>query len=149
MMIQLSARNILSWTFILLSVASILNISLATVNYLGFYTALSQLQFRATTITFEQRSTSQPSILARVVLDNPANYAGLTVDYVSLLTYFTYSNSSLLRDHPLTDYLTLDEAIGAHTEAAWDMKIPLVSQAASSLSSIYQENSGNVTAHVI
>jgi hypothetical protein len=85
-------KRIIALSFVLLSIGSAVYISAASLNYLGLYPALAEVQVQLTKVTFLQNpnNISQSTLNTFVNVSNPAGYSGLRVGPRISLTIFLY-----------------------------------------------------------
>jgi hypothetical protein len=91
-------RQIIVLSFTALSLASVVYISVATVNYLRFFPALPEIQnsFQLDSLRLVRSGTSNQSMLELVLnVTNPSQFAGFQLtDVVLTLYFYSYGNSS-------------------------------------------------------
>jgi hypothetical protein len=91
-----SRRQIIVFSFTALSLASVVYISVATVNYLRFFPALPEIQnsFQLDSLRLVRSGASNQSALELVLnVTNPSQFAGFQLTDVMLTLYF-YSEGS-------------------------------------------------------
>ena len=74
-----------------LCVGSAIYIPLATFNYLGFYSALSQIGSQVDKLLLVQ---SQPSLEVQVSVTNPSDYSGFTLTQVTVQSIYFYEQAN-------------------------------------------------------
>ena len=132
-----SNKMIISWAFILLSGASTVFLAVSTINYLGFYPALNQINARITSLVLVNASTGG-HVLASVYIDNPSDYSGLMVATIYFTTYFSNSsNVSLFQGNPLNGFQSYFTALPAGTHVSLNASLPLEPGQTAQLSSFY------------
>jgi len=87
-------EQIVAFSFVLLSIGSAVYISAASLNYLGLYPALAEVQVQLTKVTFLQNpnNISQSTLNTYVNVSNPARYSGLRIGRISV-TIFLYAET--------------------------------------------------------
>lgn len=147
-------NQIVAFSFIVLSAGSAIYVSMATLNYLRFYPALSQVQSQIDTISFTSSSgTSMPTLLAQITVRNPTEYSGLRLGDVALrIIFYVQGNRSLsLFDNISTVVLGSQRAgvpLGPESTQHVIVSISLDSQHATSLASFNSAHQGQVIAEV-
>jgi len=92
-----SLRQIIVFLFVALSLASLIYVSVATVNYLRFYPTLPEIQnsFQLESLTLVRSGTSNQSVLELVLnVTNPSQFAGFQLTDVMLTLYFYSGGNS-------------------------------------------------------
>ena len=96
-------RQLIVFAFVVLSLASALYITTATMNYLHFFAALPKFQnsFGIEKLTFANSSANKPSLNVLVNVTNPSDYSGFQLTEIQFYLYFYWSeNSSITLFHP-------------------------------------------------
>ena len=92
-----SRRQIIAFSFTALSLASVVYISVATVNYLRYFPALPEIQnsFQLDSLRLVRSGTSNQSTLVLVLnVTNPSQFAGFQLTDVMLTLYFYAVNTN-------------------------------------------------------
>ncbi len=144
----LQSRIILSAIFLLLGVASVVFISVASLNYIQLYPATSQLTGLVSRVVFLNNPSGQ--IIARIVVNNTVDYSGLTVTSESLsLYFFSASNTSdtLFKDRPLSDASNSIRQVSPSSNTTWEWTLSIPPANITSLGSFYNAHNKNVVVH--
>lgn len=131
--------------FVLLSATSAIFLVVSTINYLGFFPALSNISSTITSLVFVNASKGT-SIVARVNIENPNDYSGFKIATITLTTYFTSSssNNKLFSDAPLNGYQSYFTPLPARANMSLNATIPIDAQQSTQLSSFYAAYRGRV-----
>lgn len=152
MKIKLDRKKIVPVSFILLSLTSAVYISAATVNYLRFWPALSQLDAHISKVVLTKETNPNQTILSvQFVVSNPSDYVGFELWQSSVIFFFFSSgnpNVTLFTNQQLGALLPIRTPLGANTQMARDQVIPLSTENSTALSDFMMKNPG-VLAHVV
>src|SRR5207245_3159463 len=92
MKIKLDRKKIVPVSFILLSLTSAVYISEATINYLRFWPALSQLEAHISKVVLTREANPNQTILSvHFVVSNPSDYTGFEI-WASLVITSLFSS---------------------------------------------------------
>jgi len=148
-------RQIIVFSFTALSLASLVYISVATVNYLRFFPALPEIQnsFQLDSLRLVRSGTSNQSALELVLnVTNPSQFAGFQLTDVTLTLYFYEgnSNSTLFLPPSYEPNATrlLDMPLGPNAVDLVTISIPLTAAQTSQLEMFSQAHSNQVVGRV-
>jgi len=140
---------IIPYAFIILAATSTAYIVASTINYLGFYPALYQVEANVTMTTFLK---SSGSLLTTLTVKNPSDYSGLRISDALLSTFFLPSNSSnppLFNQTRLTGTGQRFLALPPHTSISLNITTSLTPGQFSSLTDYLRVNSNNITSSCV
>ena len=136
---------IIPYAFMILAATSTVYIIASTINYLGFYPALYQVEPNVTMMTFLK---SSGSLLTSLTVKNPSDYSGLRISDALLSTFFLPSNSSnppLFNQTRLTGTGQRFLPLPPHTTISLNITTSLTPEQFSSLTDYLRVNSNNIT----
>jgi hypothetical protein len=133
----------------ILAATSTVYIIASTINYLGFYPALYQVEPNATMVTLLR---SSGSLLTSLTVKNPSDYSGLRISDALLSTFFLPSNSSnppLFNQTRLTGTGQRFLALPPHASISLNITTSLTPGQFSSLTDYLRVNSNNITSSCV
>jgi hypothetical protein len=140
---------IIPFAFMILAATSTVYIIASTINYLGFYPALYQVEPNATMVTLLR---SSGSLLTSLTVKNPSDYSGLRISDALLSTFFLPSNSSnppLFNQTRLTGTGQRFLALPPHASISLNITTSLTPGQFSSLTDYLRVNSNNITSSCV
>ena len=140
---------IIPYAFIILAATSTVYIVASTINYLGFYPALYQVEPNVTLTTFLK---SSGSLMTTLAVKNPSDYSGLRISDALLSTFFLPSNSSnppLFNQTRLTGTGQRFLALSPHASISLNITTSLTPGQFSSLTDYLRVNSNNITSSCV
>jgi hypothetical protein len=138
-----SKRMIIPSAFIILSATSTVFLVVSTVNYLGFFPALSQITAKITSLVLVNASTGG-HILTSVYIDNPSDYSGFKVATIYLTTNFSNSSTETLFQNSLASFQSYFTPLPARTHISLNASLPLDPEQTAQLSSFYTSSRGMI-----
>ncbi|TMI42475.1 hypothetical protein E6H21_00400 [Candidatus Bathyarchaeota archaeon] len=140
---------IIPYAFMILAATSTVYIIASTINYLGFYPALYQVEPNVTMMTFLK---SSGSLLTSLTVKNPSDYSGLRISDALLSTFFLPSNSSnppLFNQTRLTGTGQRFLPLPPHTIISLNITTSLTPEQFSSLTDYLRVNSNKITSSCV
>jgi hypothetical protein len=145
--------RIVAYTFLLLSIASAVYISVASQNYLSLYPALDQIQSQVDKISFSQNSNTSESTLATFVsVKNPTGYSGLRIGKISVGVFLYVATNRSIMLFSVPNDLMVSQQILAQLQPnsvySASISIGLTSQQANQTVSFIGQHMRNIVAEV-
>ena len=132
--------------FLLVIIASSINITVEARDVLLLYASIGQVQFTISSMALRTNATNFAAIMIQFHSDNPVDYGGLKATQISVSAIFTASNSSIFKENPLIWGLQIDRPLAPHSSDTWNFAIVLNTQNATALSSFYQTHNRMINA---
>ncbi len=137
--------------FVLTSFASLTYVAFATLNYVKYYPALSELYVEVSAVSVHPDSSSgNTTVQSSVVVGNPSDYSGFSLyyDQVSLFFFNPEHNETIFQDHPLTAILTGLRPLGPRSAIRSDLFVKLTPDQSSAFALFNQTYTGQILVHV-
>ncbi len=148
-------KETIALLFVLLSVGSAIFVSLATVNYLRFYPALSQVQNGVNVdklIYTPAAGSARPTIAIHFTINNPTDYSGFRLGQATVETFFfqqtNQSNTLFTGSDRLNGSLSVGGQLGPNSGRSVNIPLGLTTQQASNLTMFNATYSGQVIGEV-
>jgi hypothetical protein len=142
-------RMLIPYAFMILAATSTVYVIASTVNYLGFFPALYQVEPNIIAVSFVK---SSGNLLTSLTVKNPSDYSGLRVSDAVISIFFLPSNSS---NPPLFNQTRLGGTgprflpLPPHTTISLNLTTSLTPDQLSSLSNYLRLNSNNIISSCI
>jgi hypothetical protein len=148
-------RATIALLFVLLSAGSVIFISFATLNYLRFYPALSQVQNGVSVdkLTYTTATgATPPTVTIQFTLSNPTDYSGFKVGRATVDTFFFLQNNQNITlftgSNRLNGSLSVGGQLDPNSVRSVSIPLDLTTQQASDLNMFNSMHSGQVIGEV-
>jgi hypothetical protein len=147
--------TIIALVFVAMCVGSSIYVSLAALNYLRLYPALSDIQqqmpYQVDNASLVQ-AASVPTIAVYVTVSNPTSYSGLGLSHVSVLLYFfadaNPNDTIFYNPIALNASQIVGAALGPNSADTVNLAVQLTSEQLSQLVNFNDTNQGQIMASV-